>query len=315
MKLGINLAGRFLKSAAERLRSHLKAWLVPQITFIPQYPPRPLAIPSHYGRTRAPRRAPVISVVTPSFNQVAFLEQTMLSALGQDYPHLEYIVQDGGSTDGSVALVQQYGPRLTSWQSQRDRGQAHAINLGFQRATGEILAYLNSDDMLTPGTLAYVARYFLRHPKVDVVYGHRIIVDAQGQETGRWVLPPHADEDLLWEDWVPQETMFWRRGIWERIGGGLDESFHFAMDWDLILRFRAAGARFARLPRFLGVFRVQAEQKTLTRLDLLHAETDRLLQREHGRRVTRQDIVRARMRYLRSRLLYQNLYSWGLLRC
>src|SRR5262249_1995819 len=180
----------------------------------------------------------LIAIVTPSFNQGAFLERTLASVLGQQYPRLEYVVQDGGSTDGTLAVLQRYRDQLTHWESVRDRGQAHAINLGFRRTTGDIMAYLNSDDLLFPGALAFVARYFAAHPQVDVVYGHRVIIDEQDQEVGRWVLPPHEDEVLSWTDPVPQETVFWRRRVWERVGGAMDESFQFALDWDLLLRFR-----------------------------------------------------------------------------
>src|SRR5262249_23541680 len=143
-----------------------------------------------------------------------------------------------------------------------DEGQTQAINLGFQHTSGEIMAYLNSDDLLLPGSLAYVAGYMAAHPEVDVVYGHRILIDECDDEVARWVLPRHDDRVLTWANFVPQETLFWRRRIWERVGGTLDASFQFAMDWDLILRFREAGARFVRLPRFLGAFRVHARQKT-----------------------------------------------------
>src|SRR5207302_369335 len=139
---------------------------------------------------------------------------------------------------------------------------ANGLNVGFEHATGEIMAYLNSDDVLLPGALNYVANYFREHPEVDVVYGHRVVIDEYDQEIGRWVLPGHDDEVLSWADYVPQETLFWRRRIWEDAGGMIDESFRFAIDWDLLIRFRDAGARMARLPRFLGGFRVHPHQKT-----------------------------------------------------
>ena len=132
---------------------------------------------------------------------------------------------------------------------------AQAINRGFAHSTGDIMAYLNADDLLLPGSLNFVAAYFEAHPDIDVVYGHRVLIDADGAEIGRWVLPPHEDEVLSWADFVPQETLFWRRDMGERAGGAMDESFRFALDWDLLLRFRDAGARFVRLPRFLGAFR------------------------------------------------------------
>ncbi|HSV23360.1 MAG TPA: hypothetical protein VLJ17_10060 [Xanthobacteraceae bacterium] len=112
-----------------------------------------------------------------------------------------------------------------------------------------------------PGTLAYVTGTFFNDPEVDVVYGHRIVIDGDGMETGRCVLPGHDPETIKWMEYVPQETMFWRRRVWDRIGP-LDESFRFALDWDFILRAHQAGFRFQRLPRFLGCFRVHERQKT-----------------------------------------------------
>jgi glycosyltransferase involved in cell wall biosynthesis len=204
--------------------------------------------------------------------------------LDQNYPDLEYVVQDGGSQDGTVAVLERYADRLASWESRPDRGQSQAINLAFARTSGEIMGWLNSDDLLLPGTLAYVARYFDRHPEVDVVYGHRILIDEHDRQIGRWMMPPHDDEVLSWADYIPQETMFWRRRIWDKAGGQVDESFRFAMDWDLILRFRQAGARFARLPRFLGAFRIHTAQKTCAEIGSTGIqEMTRLRERMLGR--------------------------------
>jgi glycosyltransferase involved in cell wall biosynthesis len=280
-----------------------------------QYPPRPLYLPAHY--LRIPLRAPAItfSIVTPSRNQGAFLERTVHSVLGQGYPHLEYIVQDGGSTDGSKEILQRHGDRFKNWASEPDGGQTQAINRGFRHATGEVLAYLNSDDLLLPGTLHYVADFLDRHPEVDVVYGHRVVIDEDDNEIGRWVLPRHDAEVLAWSDFVPQETLFWRRGIWERVGAALDESFQFAMDWDLLLRFRAAGATFARLPRFLGAFRVHPAQKTTAQLDEVGVpEMDRLIRRCHGRLVPPRERQRRVFGYLCRHGLYYQAYRLGLLR-
>jgi catechol 2,3-dioxygenase-like lactoylglutathione lyase family enzyme len=249
------------------------------------HPPRPLRVPAGYHRPRPLPAPPLISVVTPSYNQGRFLEQTIRSVLDQGYPRLEYVVQDGGSTDDSVAVMEKYRGRLAHAESRRDNGQGHAINLGFAHATrGEVMAYLNSDDLLLPGALNYVAAYFAAHPEVDVVYGHRVVVDPDGNEVGRWVLPGHSDRMLVWADYVPQETMFWRRRIWDKVGGKIDESFRFALDWDLLLRFREAGARFVRLPRFLGAFRVHPTQKTSADLESAgNPEMARLRRRVHGR--------------------------------
>ena len=292
--------------------NHLRPRLGPYLGVLHQYPPRRLRPPRPL-RGPPPRPAPVISVVTPSYNQAHFLARTLDSVLGQDYPRLEYIIQDGGSTDGTAALLGRYRGRLAHCESRRDSGQAEALNRGFRRATGEVLAYLNSDDLLLPGALAYVAAYFRRHPEVDVVYGHRIVIDEMDREVGRWVLPPHDDEVLSWCDFVPQETLFWTRRIWEATGGAVDESFGFALDWDLLLRFRAAGARFARVPRFLGAFRVHAAQKTSAWLEVGRAEVGRLRRRCHGRDVTEEEIAGQVWPYLRRHMAHHLCYRAGLL--
>lgn len=277
--------------------------------------PRPLAIPATYAQERPPHDPPVISIVTPSFNQAAFLEATLRSVLDQNYPRLEYIVQDGGSTDGSVDILRRYDSRLTAWDSRPDRGQAHAINLGVQRTTGNIMAYLNSDDLLLPGSLAYVARFFAAHPDVEVVYGNRVLIDDHGREIGRWVLPPHDNEAIKYIDFIPQETMFWRRRAWDAVGGHFDESFRFALDWDIILRFRQAGQRFVRLPRFMGAFRLSEVQKTNKWwLPFGRRETERLMARGLGAAPAHETVRRTIKNYMRRHLLYDKLYLLGLLR-
>lgn len=282
--------------------------LLPQIGVLRQYPPRPLVIPSQYAASRAQEPLPKISIVTPSYNQAVFLARTIQSVKDQFYENLECIVQDGGSADGSVDVLDRFSSFLTHWQSAKDNGQTHAINLGFAHAHGEIMAYLNSDDVLLPGALHYVADYFSRHPDVDVVYGHRILIDENDQEIGRWVLPPHDDNVLSWADFVPQETLFWRRRVWDRIGGALDESFQFAMDWDLLLRLRDAGAKFVRLPRFIAAFRVHAQQKTSAEIgDVGFREMNRLRERCHGRPVSDHEIRRAVAPYLLRHVLYDKL--------
>jgi GT2 family glycosyltransferase len=145
------------------------------------------------------------------------------------------------------------------------------------------MAYLNSDDLLLPGSICYAASYFRRHPEVGALYGHRILIDEDDREIGRWVVPAHDDNVLSWADYVPQETLFWRRRLWDRIGGRVDESFQFAIDWDLLLRMRDAGARIVRVPRFLGAFRVHARQKTTASIGEVGArEMGRLRRRVHG---------------------------------
>jgi hypothetical protein len=159
-----------------------------------------------------------------------------------------------------------------------------------------------------------VAAFLASHPEVDVVYGHRLIIDEHDLEVGRWVLPPHDDAALSWADFIPQESLFWRRRIWERVGGAVDESLQFALDWDLILRFRAVGAKFARIPRFLGAFRIYSQQKTEARMETDgHPEVARIRERCHGR-VVSQDEIEAKLRpYLRRHLLYHKLSRLGFL--
>jgi glycosyltransferase involved in cell wall biosynthesis len=302
-----------------RRRRWLKPWLLQTVSkrlmLCPQYRPRAVRIPDWYAAQPPATSTLRFSIVTPSYNHGRFLEQTILSVLGQEFPHLEYIIQDGGSTDESAAILERYRRVLRHCATGKDRGQAHAINLGFQHARGDILAYLNSDDMLLPGTLHYVAAFFDNNPEVDVVYGHRVVVDEDGMEVGRWVLPPHDERILSWADFVPQETLFWRRRLWEKVGAALDESYQFAMDWELLLRFEAAGARFVRLPRFLAAFRIHPEQKSTAQLaELGLREMSRLRQRRHGRPVHAREIRHAIRGYKARHLLYHLLYDLGLLK-
>jgi len=122
------------------------------------------------------------------------------------------------------------------------------------------MAYLNSDDLLLPDTLAYVAEFFLRNPEIDIVYGHRIVIDAQTFEIGRWILPSHDSEAIKWADFVPQETMFWRKRVWDRVVE-LDESFRYALDWDFILRAQSLNFKFKRLPVFLVAFAFTTDKR------------------------------------------------------
>jgi len=279
------------------------------------YEPRPLRLPARYARVRPPEHPPTISIVTPNLNQGGFIEATIRSVVDQNYPALEFIIQDGGSKDASLDVIRRHAGRLAFWTSEKDSGQSNAINRGMRRTTGELMAYLNSDDILLPGSLAYVARYLAEHPEIDVVYGHRMLIDDHGDDIGRWVLPPHDDHAIAYADFIPQETMFWRRRIWERVGGQIDEAFHFAMDWDLILRFREAGAKFARLPRFLGAFRVSADNKTTKLLETVgRRDMEILRQRVLGRLPSDAEIHAAVTPYLWRHWWHDKLYMAGLLR-
>ncbi len=219
---------------------------------------------------------PKISVVTPSFNQGRFIEETILSVLHQGYPNLEYIVVDGGSTDETLAVVGRYRDRLTHFESQRDRGQSHAINKGFARATGEILTWLNSDDQFAPGALAAAALAF-HTSKADLVAGVCEIFKAgahvQSHLTGCPDGPLPLDDLLdLERGWLAgrffyQPEVLFTRDAWQRAGGRVDESLFYSMDYELWLRMAHAGARLHVIGRPIAHFRSHEDQKTQQKHD------------------------------------------------
>jgi FkbM family methyltransferase len=242
----------------------------PRLGWLRQYSPRPLKTPPNDKVVLT--HSPKLSIVTPSYGQANFIERTINSVLNQEYPNLEYFIQDGGSTDGTVEVLKKNGHLLTGWKSEPDNGQSQAINRGFLNTSGEIMAWLNSDDLLLPGAINTVIEYFNQHPHIDVVYGNRLMIDDDDMEIGRWILPDHCEKTLAWADYIPQETLFWRRSIWEKAGGKIDESFQFAMDWDLLMRFYNVGATFGHIPQFLGAFRVHSQQKTSAEMDKIGLE-------------------------------------------
>lgn len=277
-----------------------------------QHRPHELKIPSHYRSAKHPSKGQNFAIVTPSFNHAAFLRATVASVLSQEIEGLSYHVQDGASSDGSVDTLKSMNGHI-SYASNPDNGQSHAINLGFAAVSGDIMAYLNSDDILLPGSLGYVRDFFDRNPDVDFVYSHRIFVNADGKEIGRAVLPPHDDVTLKWADYVPQETMFWRRSVWDAVGP-FDETLRFAMDWDFLLRAQNKGFRFARLPRFLGAFRVHEQQKTLSSIDIGQSEMGMLRHRWLGFRPTPKQIDDAIRSYLNRQAVFSFLSRRGLLK-
>jgi len=307
-------SGRDSDDLVPWIRRRVANFFSPKLGLLFQYPPRPLPRLGHDTRRRQPAPLPRISIVTPSLNQAAYLERTIRSVLDQDYSALEYIVAHDGSSGGSAAILERYRSALHACESAPDRGRANALNRAFARSSGEIMAWLDSDDLLLPNALHTVGSFFASRPEVDVVYGDRLVIDEHDLEVGRWVLPPHDDEALSWADFIPQESLFWRRRIWERVGGAVDESLAFALDWDLLLRFRTEGARFARIPRFLGALRIYSEQRTDAHMETNgHPEVARIRERYHGR-VVSQDEIQAKLHpYLLRHLLYHKLSRLGLL--
>jgi glycosyltransferase involved in cell wall biosynthesis len=204
----------------------------------------------------------LVTIVTPSFNQAQFLEATILSVLNQDYPTIEYFVMDGGSTDGSLEIIKKYTHRLAGWVSEKDQGQTDAINKGFARAHGEILAWLNSDDTYEPGAVSKAVEYFHDHPEVGLVYGESNFINEQGQIIGRF---PAAQTNYqrLKRGYVhiPQQSAFFRANLWHQVGP-LDSSFYFAMDYDLWVRL-ARIAPIQHIPQVWANFRLHSTGKSV----------------------------------------------------
>lgn len=271
-----------------------------------QYPPRPVR-PEVFPRPRLPeKKLPTLAIVTPSFQQAAYLEETLRSVLGQGYPKLAYAVQDGGSTDGTRQILERHAPHLTVWSSGPDSGQSRAVAEGFEKISGDIMAWVNSDDAFVPGAFRYVCEYFATHPDVDAVYGNRIILNERSEEVARWVLPPHEPRLVPYLDPVPQETLFWRASLWEKVGG-IDPAYRFALDWDLVARFQRAGAKIVHVPYFLGFFRCHSQQKLSVRAENIGAEEiARLRRRETGRDVAFEDLAP----YKRWIETYGAIYAW-----
>jgi glycosyltransferase involved in cell wall biosynthesis len=222
----------------------------------------------------APERLPLpsITIVTPSFNQGQYLEETILSVLRQGYPNLEYLVMDGGSSDNSREIIQRYASQMTFWRSEEDDGQSAAISQGFGMSTGGILGWVNSDDLLLPNCLQRVGRYFAKHPEVVCVVGGSITIDSAGSTTrDRFGLPKivRGERENLTSLLVRgglsfyQVASFWRRDTYFA-AGGLDASLSFAMDYDLYLKLAQLGP-FGHIDDLLACFRLHPESKT-TRL-------------------------------------------------
>ena len=284
----------------------------PKLWNFHQYEPRKLRTPNSYREATSTNHDLRFAIVTPSYNHGRFIKETIDSVLQQNYPNIDYIVQDGASKDNTREILQSFGDRL-KWTSEPDGGQTDAINRGFQVVSGDIMGYLNSDDLLLPGALNYVAEAFRRHADIDFVYGNRIVINEGSKETARIILPPHDHEAIVWADYIPQETMFWRRRVWDRIGP-FDTTFNYAMDWDYILRARAAGFTFKRLPRFLGCFRVHDSQKTFAMQKVGEVEQTRLRKRSLNRVPAPRDINRAISFYLKKEVFFHRLYKLGFLK-
>lgn len=206
---------------------------------------------------------PKITVVTPVYNQVKYLEETIKSIVNQGYPNLEYIVIDGGSSDGTVDIIKKYEKHLAYWVSEPDKGMYDAIQKGFDRSTGEIMCWLNSDDIFFDKCLFAIADVFMHHPEIEWFTGKSTSIDTEGMITGvddiDEIRFTKYDFYLNRAFWIPQSSTVWRRSLWEKIGGSLDTNLRLAGDFDLWLRFINISPQYV-VNTLIGTYRVREGQ-------------------------------------------------------
>jgi glycosyltransferase involved in cell wall biosynthesis len=246
--------------------------------------------------------APSISIVTPSYNQATYLEETICSVLGQGYPRLEYLILDGGSTDGSRDIIQRYASHLAYWSSQPDGGQYDAINKGFARSSGEIMAWINSDDKYVPGALHVVGEIFGQFPKVEWLTSlHPLVWDDRGRAVACYPRPGYSGRRFLrgenlpgrgWRanEWIQQESTFWRRSLWLRAGGRINPEYSLAGDFALWASFFQHADLYG-VETVLGGFRLHSSQKTSRQLARYAQEAEAALRAHGGRPYGRVEAV------------------------
>ena len=232
---------------------------------------------------------PLISIVTPSFNQGEFLEECIDSILGQNYPNLEYVIMDGGSADNSVEIIKKYEKYLRYWQSKPDGGQYAAINEGFKKTSGEIMTWLNSDDMYHDDSLFTVAYLFSTHENVGWLTGRPTHWNKDGELLAVEDLSTYCRSDFLLKNYnnpfIQQESTFWRRSLWEQAGGYVDESLGYAGDLELWVRF-FRHAELYSVDALLGGYRYHGNQKAVLAMDRYVAEAEEVLEEENKRVAT-----------------------------
>jgi glycosyltransferase involved in cell wall biosynthesis len=242
-----------------------------------------------------------VSIVTPSYNQARFLEETIRSVLLQGYPDIEYLILDGGSTDGSVELIRKYEPYLTYWVSERDQGQADAINRGWRRSTGDIIAYLNSDDVYAPGAIQRAVEYLVTHPEAVAVIGGYQLIDESGKVLR---VVPGAEFSLKSElrgNSVCQPTVFIRRGPLFEVGL-LDPVLHYVMDFELWLKLGLCG-QIGHVSGTQALFRIVSSAKSLSQVGRFLPEILEVFERFFARTDLPPDVRAMR------RLAYSDYYA------
>ncbi len=229
----------------------------------------------------SPAQLPKVSIVTPSYNQARYLETSLRSVLEQDYPNIEYIVVDGGSKDESVEIIRKYQDHLAWWVSEKDKGHADALNKGFSHASGEIMAWLNSDDIYCPGAVAEAVACLQEHPQVGMVYGDAVLIDEADNAIGRFASKQTDYQRLLRGSvHIPQATTFFRADLWQAVGP-LDLSLFFSFDYDLWVRL-AKVSRLLYIPRQWAKFRLHNQGKSIINDDRCYPDMLRVQRREGG---------------------------------
>jgi glycosyltransferase involved in cell wall biosynthesis len=225
-------------------------------------------------------KQPKISIITPSYNQGRFLEQTIKSVLDQNYPNLEYIIMDGGSTDNSVDIIEKYDGQITYWESKPDKGQADAIYRGFEHASGDIISWINSDDYYLDGALKTVGDYFSKQPFIEWIAGNAIIIDETNHELLKCYTTPITFDRLYYKDalFVQPSVFYTRKAFFE--SGGFDRDLQFCMDYDLFLNL-SLRSNPLQISDFLSAFRYHANAKTSTIPDVAQKESDYIRNVKH----------------------------------
>ncbi|MEY2820135.1 MAG: hypothetical protein RL275_3598, partial [Chloroflexota bacterium] len=218
----------------------------------------------------------LVSIITPSYNQAKYLEQTIQSVLNQDYPRIEYIVIDGASKDGSVDIIKKYADKLTYWESKKDKGQADAINKGFAHATGEIIAWLNSDDYYLPGAVRAAVKVFEENPDVVLVYGDMLAVDENSTTFNTLTYKQLTLEDLFCFQIIGQPAVFMRRSALQKTSG-LDLTFHFLLDHLLWIKIAKQG-KILHVSQTWAAARYHAEAKNVAKAAEFGLEAFRILE-------------------------------------
>lgn len=252
---------------------------------------------------------PLVSIITPSFNQGSFIQLTIESVLSQEYPNLEYIVIDGASTDNTLEVLQGIDDNRLKWVSEPDSGQSNALNKGLKTARGEILAYLNSDDLLLPGAIEFTVNAFQQNADIDLIYGDCIYIDGDGKTIGKTFGEPFdLEQALRGRIHVPQQTAFWRRRVTDKIGL-FDESLHYLMDVDYWFRLDASGFETLYLPGIRGGYRLHHSSKTVAQVEGFWREWEQLIDKYFGVVYPSADATEAEIQSLKSYLHMYTLYA------